>query len=334
MAVEAAAGEGRWHRLGRAKIHHVEAAGGDHCGDTMPRGGVEAGRTGGENAADEFVGPFGGRDVEDPCHRAACDQRFHRPTTGACGMEDDDIAAGRFEQRPGLLHAGGRVAEHRSDDEGLCAAPLPCRSQTDVGVDERTDNGGRPGELGPREGVEPRDVGHRRDHHDVGDVEIGGDVAAGERRHHHLRHPERQRSHGRGADRRPPRSPHRHDPRELSFRMEAANDRRGGPGHRRHHLPPVAAGSQRPLIDARFRRHGLTRDIRPDLRRAKAAAVDEERLVAEVADPIREEIMFDPLGVERAEDDDRGHRGGSDVGEGSIVRGWATAGPRSGGPRR
>ena len=49
--------------------------------------------------------------------------------------------------------------------------------------------------------VQPGDVGDRGHHHDVGDADVGRDVAGGERRDHQLRHAERQRAHAGGDDR-------------------------------------------------------------------------------------------------------------------------------------
>ena len=45
--------------------------------------------------------------------------------------------------------------------------------------------------------VQPGHVGHRRHHDDVGDVDIGRDVAGGERRDHDLGQAERQGAHAR-----------------------------------------------------------------------------------------------------------------------------------------
>ena len=49
--------------------------------------------------------------------------------------------------------------------------------------------------------VEPGHVGDRRHHDDVGDADIGRDVAGGERRDHDLRQAERQLAHAGGDDR-------------------------------------------------------------------------------------------------------------------------------------
>ena len=341
VAVKAAAGKSRGNRFRGAKVHHVEASGSDHGRDPAAGRGIEPRWAGAEDPADEFIGPFGRRHVEDARHRAAFDQRLHRPPASAGGVKDDDVAASRFEEATGPLDAWGGVAEHRGDDKGLCAGALPCRSQPGVGVDERADRGRRPGELGAREGIEPRDVRHRRDHHDVADVEVGGDVPAGECRHHHLRDTERQSTHRCRADRRSPRSPHRHDGHELSLGMEPADDRRRRRRHRRHHLPPITPCSQGCQIEAPLGGHSLARNIGIDLRHAEAAAVDEEWLVAEVADSLGEEAMLDPLGVERTEDDDRAHLRDSCRGIARATWGKRVVSPspadgarRSGGPRR
>ena len=341
VTVEVAARKGWGNRFRGAKVHHVEASGSDNGGNPAAGRRIEPRRARAEDPADELIGPFGRRHVEDARHGAAFDQRLHRPPASACGVKHDDVAASRFDEATGPLDARGRVAEHRSDDEGLCAAPLPCRSQTDVGVDERADRGCRPGELAAREGIEPRDIRHRRDHHDVADVEVGGDVPAGECRHHHFRDTERQSTHRCRANRRSSRSPHRHDCHELSLGMEPADDRRRRGRHRCHHLPPIAPGLQGRQIDAPLGGHSLARDVGFDLRHAEATAVDEEGLVAKVADSLGEEAMLVSFGVERTEDDDRAHLRDSCRGMARVVWGKCFVSPlladgvhRSGGPRR
>ena len=74
--------------------------------------------------ADQFIRPFGGRDVEHAGHQAAFDERFHRPPAGAGGVEDEHFVARAL---PGsscaCSHAGRRVAELAGDDDRLVSAP-------------------------------------------------------------------------------------------------------------------------------------------------------------------------------------------------------------------
>ena len=60
-------------------------------------GGFEPVRAGAEKAADEFIGPFGGGDVEDAGDHARFDERFHGAPADAGGVEDEHFEACAFE---------------------------------------------------------------------------------------------------------------------------------------------------------------------------------------------------------------------------------------------
>ena len=125
------------------------------------------------------------------------------------------------------------------------------------------------------------------------------------------------------------------------MRMEPVDDVCRCRRHRRHHLSPIAPRLQCRQIDAPLGCHGLARDVGFDLRHAEAAAVDEEGIVPQLTDSLGEEAVLDPFGVERTEDDDRGHLRDSCRGIARAACGKRFVSPssaggarRSGGPRR
>ena len=101
------------------KVHHVEAAGRYHRGNTAFCGGLEPGRPGAEKTAHYFVRPLGRRHVQHAGDHARFDERFHRPPADPRGVKNQNFAPGLFEDFFRPLHALGCIAEHARHDDGL-----------------------------------------------------------------------------------------------------------------------------------------------------------------------------------------------------------------------
>ena len=80
-------------------------------------GSFEPGGAGAEHAADEFIGPFGGGDVEDAGHHPRFDEGFHGSPTAAGGVKDEDFKSGFFENLAGGGDAVRCVPELAGGDD-------------------------------------------------------------------------------------------------------------------------------------------------------------------------------------------------------------------------
>jgi hypothetical protein len=218
VLVEVAALEFGGNGIGAVEIHHVEAAGSDDGGDRVPGGGFESSRAGGEKAADEFIRPFGGRDVEYSGDKAGFDERFHGPAASAGGVENEDFVTGGFENFAGGLDAVGGIAEHAGDDERFVGAGFGRR------FDHAADGAGGTSEDLARDAIEAGDVHDAGKHDDVLDANILGGVAAGEGGHHEFGKANGQGTHRRRADGRAAAAAERDDPINLFFGNETAQD--------------------------------------------------------------------------------------------------------------
>ena len=184
MLVEEAVGEFRGDGGTLTEVYHVEAAGGDDRGDLGAGGGVEALGAGGEDAADEFVGPLRGRDVEHTGDQAAGDERLHRAAAVAGRGEDEDFVAGGFEQALRFGHAGGRVAKHAGDDEGLFGRRRRRGRRGRPCVDHAANRAGGVFKNSAGDAVDAGDVHNRGHHRNVGRANVRRGLAARERRDH------------------------------------------------------------------------------------------------------------------------------------------------------
>ena len=90
--------------------------------------------------------------------------------------------------------------------------------------------------------VEPGEIGDRRRHRNVGDIDIGADVAGGERRDHQFRQPDRQGAHAPRYDRSAAAAADPDDRVKRFGRHDKALERRA---HRRDSFAPVAAVQER-----------------------------------------------------------------------------------------
>ena len=85
----------------------------------MRRCSFEPGRSGGENAAHQLVGPLRRRHVEDARDGPRFDERLHRAPAGAGRVEHEDLVSLGLQALPRALDAARRIAEHACDDERL-----------------------------------------------------------------------------------------------------------------------------------------------------------------------------------------------------------------------
>ncbi|KAG0762288.1 hypothetical protein G6F22_018684 [Rhizopus arrhizus] len=122
----------------------------------------------------------------------AVQQLFHRLPARARGVEHQAVVAG-FQQRRHLLHAGGGHAEHRDAHGG---PPIVFDGDARLAECAR-DRAGGIGQHATGDAIQPRHVGHRIHHGDIGGADVRRNVARGHRRHHQLWRADGQRAHGR-----------------------------------------------------------------------------------------------------------------------------------------
>ena len=285
-----------------AEIHHVEAAWRDDGGHAVRRCSLEPGRSGGENAAHQLVGPLRRRHVEDARDRSRFDERLHRASAGAGRVKHEDLVSLGLQALPRALDAGRRVAEHACNDERLRRA-LGDRGS----LHHRADRPGGTAEDRSREAVEPRDIDDARHHHDVFLADVGRHVAAGNRRDHDLGQPEWQRPHGGGADRRSSRSAERQHPVYTPFSGQSRERDGSCSGHGLHHRTAVASSPKRGEIDAAFGGNGVGADVGAALRVSQTTRVHHQNAVPALPNALRREGVFQPLRIERSEHRDGAH---------------------------
>ena len=88
-----------------------------------------------------------------------------------------------------------RDPEHRQPDERPVVHPVGGVGVGDAVTDHAGECVGGVAEHLTRDPVEAGDVGDRVHHRDVGRADVHADVTRGDRRHHHLRHTDRQGAH-------------------------------------------------------------------------------------------------------------------------------------------
>ena len=101
----------------RPEVDHVGGADRDDLRDASLRGRGQACGPGRQHAADQFVGQFGGGDVQDAGDQPVANQPFHRLSAAAGGVKHEHFVAGLFEDRAGLIDTGRGDAEHGGGDQ-------------------------------------------------------------------------------------------------------------------------------------------------------------------------------------------------------------------------
>lgn len=104
-----------------SEIRHVAGADAEDVRDAGGKAGFEAVRAGGEDAADDVVGDFGGGEVDDGGEVVGGDEAFHGAAAVARGVEDVDFR-GRVvsgEMLADAVDRRGGDAEHGDADFGF-----------------------------------------------------------------------------------------------------------------------------------------------------------------------------------------------------------------------
>ena len=70
-----------------------------------------------EKAAHKLIGQFRSSDIENTRDQTLGNQRFHRLSAVARGVEHEYLVAGLLQQLPGTHDTGGGDAEHRGGDQ-------------------------------------------------------------------------------------------------------------------------------------------------------------------------------------------------------------------------
>ena len=303
--VESAAGILRRHGLGFTKVHHVQAAWRDDGGHSGLRGCIQTLRAGIEHAAQQFIRPLRGRDVEHTGDHAAFDQRFHGPPAIAGGGKDQHFIARRLQQLFGLRDTGGRVAKHAGNDQ------RPVGNRTLLArlrrLHHAADGTRRVFKDHSRQAIDARHIDDGRDHDDVLGADIGRGVAAGQRADHDFRETHGQRPHRRRADGRATAAAERDHPLDAAALHQSAHMLRRRPGHQRHTLTAILPRQDRlPVLPAGCR-HGSRTDVRCDGWLIETAHIDQQWLMAARSDAVREIGMFSSFGVQSSENGDGRH---------------------------
>ena len=277
------------------------------CGSPSSPGRLQPVGAGREDAADELVGELGRRDVEHAGEEAAARERLHRLAAGAGrrGRRAPRSRAPRAARAPRVTH-GRRDAEHRRADQrrsprrAAAPSPWPCRRSR-----RRRSRGSAPrsgsarrcrrpstsssrrrrprtGACRPRRPSRPSASGRRPGSARIACGGERGAAGAAERRAMPSSRPSVVQARGRPRPRRAP-SPRR--------------PRRGRPPPRARRRPAPAAAATSSRVTS-----GL------DGRLAEHAGVDEDDVHAVLAQPVAQEAVLLALRVERAEQNDRGHR--------------------------
>ena len=108
--------------LARSEIHHVHRADRADIGQTGADRRAEPIGVGGKDAADQHVGDFRRRQIDEPGQQPGIAEILHRPSADAGRMEDQAIEIAFQTLRNGL-HGGRRHAEHGYADRGAREPP-------------------------------------------------------------------------------------------------------------------------------------------------------------------------------------------------------------------
>ena len=110
--VEQAVPESFGHGVEGAEVDHVEGTEREHERDLGIENGLEAAWSARQDAADDLVGDFGRRDVENALNQPGLDEFLHGLAAGAGGVKHQAVEAAGFERFPDRRHAGRGDAEH------------------------------------------------------------------------------------------------------------------------------------------------------------------------------------------------------------------------------
>ena len=301
--VEVAALEALGHGVARAEVDHVERAERDDLRDAA-RGPTASSRSGPgrEDAADEFVGQLGRRDVEHAGQVAAGRQRLERLPAGAGGVEDEHLVAELLQPLARARDARRRDAEHRRADQRALAAALGHRRRAPCPRSRRRRSPRICAEIWLIAG----DVDDRVGHRDVDGADVRARVARGDRRDDQLRHADRQVAHRLRRDRRVARAADRGDAVQPALGVQPREHRGRAAPHRVDRRAAVA-GAPRARRDRRPPARGdlLARHVGLDLRLAEHAGSRRAATSTPASrDPVAQEAVLDALRVERADEDD------------------------------
>ena len=141
VLIKSAGGKLGGHAGPFAKINHIETTRRDDCGNFSAGSSIESFWSSRQDSADEFIGPFGGGEVEHARNQPAGDESFHRATTVAGSSKDEDLIAGGFHDALGFGDASGRVAKHTGDNKWFFAGGYRGGLAGNRGVDHAADCG-------------------------------------------------------------------------------------------------------------------------------------------------------------------------------------------------
>ena len=121
FAVVVIIGEAFGDGMPGSEIDHVAGADAEDVGDPRREAGFEAVRAGGEDAADDVVGDFGGGEVDDGGEVVGGDEAFHGAAAVAGGVEDVDFCGGVVggEVLADAVDCWGGDAEHGDAEFGF-----------------------------------------------------------------------------------------------------------------------------------------------------------------------------------------------------------------------
>ena len=300
------------------EVDHVDTAWGDDGGQFCAGGGVETIGSCGEDATDDFVGEFGGGDVEDALDEAGVDDGFHGLTADAGAMEHEGFEARVFEHDFGAVDASGGVAKHAGDDGGLFFNGL----EADVGFDHAADGSGGAGEDGAGDTVDTGDVHDAGEEDDVLRTDVLGGVAAREGGDDDFWKAEWQGLHRGGCDGCAASAPEGDDALNAFLFDECAERFRGDLAHFGDGSAAIFQGGQDAGVLVREGEDAFASVGRVNLGRLLSADVNEHGLVSGLTDPVCNECVFVSFGVEGSENGNGGHGGwvGSVFSECETVR--------------
>lgn len=303
VLIETAVAKAFRHGVGRVKIHHVEATWRDDGGSAGFGGGFESMQTRAEETTDEFIGPFGGGDVENAVDHSCFDERFHGASTDSGGMKHQDFKTLRFEDLLCMLNAGGGVAEHAGDDDRLFTGGAFGRCC----FDHAADGAGGAGEDFTRDSIDARDVDDAREHDNVFYTDVLGSVAAGERGDHELGKTNGKRAHGAGGDGGAAATAERNNTVNFALVKKPGENDGSALRHDLDRLAAVLASDELRQIHAGGSGDFLAGNIGSELWRFECADIDDEGFVAALANDPGDECMFFAFSVHRSENCDSGH---------------------------
>ena len=293
VLIEAAMLETLGHRVRRAEVDHVRGADRDDLRHPAPSGGGQPVGPGREDSADQFVGQLGRGDVQDPGDHALGDQRLHRLSSVARGVEDQHLEAGLFQHFAGLLDTRCRDAEHGGSDQRSVV-----NGRGHAMLDHPGHRGGGLAQNGSADAVQPRDIHDRIQHQDVLVTHVGSDLPRRQRADHQLRYSQGQSAHRRGADRGTGRSAQRQHAVDFAALEGGADQFRRAACGQRDRLAPISRIRHSLPIGARRLEHRLARHIGGPRRLPQTTGIDHRDLNAQLLQPVPHQAGLVTLGIQ------------------------------------